>query len=239
MHAPEMCAARDFNAAAVDLLAAADCVGCHRPGPALCPPCATELEALPHRTQPSPCPVGLPAVFAVAEYDGVARSALIAHKEQARLALARPLGRALALSVFGVVAAQQDFGVGLPCVHLVPVPSRRRSVIERGHDPLLRMTKECAKALKAASIGTTVQPVLAVARQVRDQAGLSAQERADNVGGAFALKRRRRLDGQPVVVVDDIVTTGVTASEACRVLRGGGAHVLGVAVVAATARSRG
>ncbi|MBA2443821.1 MAG: ComF family protein [Nocardioidaceae bacterium] len=175
-------------------------------------------------------------MFAVAVYDGVARSALVAHKEQARLSLSKPLGRALALSVFGVLAAQSDRGTALRVLHLVPAPSSRRTVISRGHDPLLRMTNECAKALRAASVHAIVAPVLAAARPVRDQAGLSARQRADNLGGAFAFKGRRGLDGRAVVVVDDIVTTGATAAEACRVLGLVGADVLGVAVVAATAR---
>lgn len=238
IHAGRMSPRHALGSAAADLLAAAACVGCGRAGCAICPECAAELEGLPYRTRPSPCPVGLPAVFAVAAYDGVVRSALVAHKEQARLSLSKPLGRALALSVFGVLAAQGDRRTALRMVYLVPAPSSRRTVISRGHDPLLRMTKECAKALRAAFVHAIVAPALAVARPVRDQAGLSARQRADNLDGAFACKGRPGLDGRPVVVVDDIVTTGATASEACRALDVVGADVLGVAVVAATARNR-
>lgn len=229
---------KQLSAAALDLLAAAECVGCRRPGPSLCAACDSELAALPYRTQPSPCPAGLPAVFVVAAYDGLARSALVAHKEQARYGLAKPLGSALSLSVLSVLAAPRDSATPVPLVHLVPAPSRRRIVIQRGHDPLLRMTRECARTLRSAAVPATVDAVLLVTRHVRDQAGLSAHERADNLSGAFAVKGCRHLEGRAVVVVDDIVTTGSTAAEACRVLRAAGADVLGVAAVAATSRRK-
>ena len=55
---------------------------------------------------------GLPPVWAVAAYDGAVRAALIAHKEQGRLSLAKPLGRALALSVMGLLSSCADVGAG-------------------------------------------------------------------------------------------------------------------------------
>lgn len=231
-----MASLSNLNAAALDLLAAAECAGCQRPGQLLCSACGSALAALPYRTQPSPCPIGLPKVYVVAAYDGVARSALVAHKEEARLGLAKPLGRALSSSVLGVLAASRGRGTRVPHVYLVPAPSRRLVVIRRGHDPLLRMARECIRALRSVAVPATLQAVLSVRRRVQDQAGLSAQERADNLSGAFAVKSRRYLEGRAVVVVDDIVTTGATAAEACRALRAAGADVLGVAAVAATAR---
>lgn len=222
----------DLVTASADLLLGGTCVGCERPGPALCLRCATCLERLPFRARPSPEPLGLPTVCAVAAYDGVVKAAVLAHKEHNRLTLARPLARALALSVWAVLAR-----AGRPCglLTIVPVPSSRRTSRERGQDPLLRITRECGRYLRRTGLTAVVDPALTLVRPVSDQAGLSATERQANVELAFAVKRRRCFAG-PVVVADDICTTGATAVEATRALTEAGAEVLGVAVLAATQR---
>jgi predicted amidophosphoribosyltransferase len=221
-----------YLAASLDLLLGGTCVGCARPGSGLCPECGACLEGLPRRVSPTPAPPGLPATFAVATYEAVAQAALLAHKEQGRLSLARPLGRALALSCLAVLTTCAH---GAEQVRLVPVPSAAGRVRERGHDPLLRVARECRRALRAAGVTASVESVLRIVRPLEDQAGLSAPQRHANLQGAFAVGRSRPLVGA-VVVVDDIVTTGATATEACRSLRVAGASVVGVAVVAATAR---
>jgi predicted amidophosphoribosyltransferase len=223
-----------YLAASLDLLLGGTCVGCARPGPALCSQCGACLEGLPFRVSPTPPPAGLPATFAVARYEAVAQAALLAHKEQGRLSLARPLGRALAVSCFAVLTVWADQAEQ---VRLVPVPSAGARVRERGHDPLLRVARTCRRAMRAAGVNATVEPVLRIVRPLLDQAGLSAPQRHANLAGAFEVGRNLPLRGA-VVVVDDIVTTGATAAEACRALSAGGASVIGVAVVAATARRR-
>ena len=235
-----MGSSRDLMAASVDLFLGGACVGCQRPGPALCLCCASSLDRLPFEARPSPSPPGLPLVLAVAEYGGLVKAALVAHKEEARLSLARPLGRTLALSVFGVLSRSNPLSAGWSpgVVTLVPAPSARRTVRERGHDPMLRITRECGRALRKAGVAAVVDPALRVDRPVVDQAGLSAAERAANLAGAFAARTRRRLDGRCIVIVDDICTTGATAAEAARATSAAGATVLGVGVIAATPRRR-
>jgi predicted amidophosphoribosyltransferase len=230
---------RDFTGAASDLLFGSRCVGCRRAGPSLCLVCRAELEQIPFVAWPTPCPAGLPRPFAVSEYAGVARAAVVAHKESGALSLAGPLGRALSLSVMAILAASQEGFGDAGRVRLVPPPSSAATVRERGHDPLARIVKACIRALRAAGISSMSAPVLDRARQIADQAGLSATERAANLDGAFVLRRRAaaRVAGQPVVVVDDVLTTGATAAEVVRALAPVGARVLGIAVIAATQRT--
>jgi predicted amidophosphoribosyltransferase len=175
----------------------------------------------------------MPRTFAVAEYSGTVKAALLAHKEDGLLSLARPLGRALALSVFAALARELRTSTGEP-VALVPVPSRRQVTRARGYDPLLAMTRAARTALRRAGLTAYVSPVLRVVRDVADQSGLDAPARAANLSGAFAAREVRT--GRLIVVVDDIITTGATALEATRALTAAGVPVTGVAVVAATRR---
>jgi len=202
----------------LDLVLPRLCAGCLAPGRTLCGRCCALLSGpRPHR--PDPCPPGLPPLVAAASYAGPVRAALLAHKEDGRLGLARPLGRALA----GAVVTLAVEAV------LVPVPSAPEAVRLRGQDHARRLA-----AAAAREAGLCSRSLLVQARRTADQSGLDAGQRADNLRGA--LRARQRLDGLPVVLVDDVVTTGATLAEAARALRAAGADVRGAAVVAATLR---
>jgi ComF family protein len=63
-------------------------------------------------------------------------------------------------------------------------------------------------------------------RATSPQAGLTSAERRKNVLGAFAVKNTARLNGMRLLLVDDVLTTGATASACARALkRAGAAHV--------------
>ena len=65
--------------------------------------------------------------------------------------------------------------------------------------------------------------VLQLKREVRDQVGLSARERQENLSDAFATTKR--LSGS-VLIVDDVVTTGATIVNAAKALRIAGAQTI-------------
>ena len=145
------------------------------------------------RVRPEPVPPGLPEVRAATAYQDAPRAVLLAHKERGALWLARPLGVALAQAVrvmggagpagpraVATWATERPPTAGLgppdspsagpPAVRgrrpllLVPVPSARRAVVARGHDPTRRIALTAAAVLRRAGLPVRV---LAVLRQQR------------------------------------------------------------------------
>jgi predicted amidophosphoribosyltransferase len=161
----------------------------------------------------------------------VLRGLINAHKERQALGLTGVLGARLAGSI-QVLLTELGHGAGQPVV-LVPVPSAARVVRQRGFDATLAMARSAAARLRGR-YPTSVAAALVQQRGVRDQAGLDARARQANLAGGFRL--RAPVPTLPTVLVDDLVTTGSSLSEAARVLRSAHVPLLGAATVAATER---
>ncbi|EST22311.1 hypothetical protein N566_26695 [Streptomycetaceae bacterium MP113-05] len=228
-----------------DLVLPGGCAGCGalRASRRLCDHCRQRLRRpRARRVRPSSAPEGLPAVHAALSYADEARSVLLAHKERGALPLAEPLGFALAGGVRAAVAAGGRGPAG--SLLLVPVPSARRSVAARGHDPVRRIALAAATVLRRDGVAARMAPVLRQRRIVADQTALTADGRAVNLRGALETAPGSGLllspDGPSaveIVVVDDLITTGASLAEASRAV----AELTGrpplAAVVAAPARS--
>lgn len=127
----------------------------------------------------------------------------------------------------------QSAGSPANAVVLVPVPSAPAAVRDRGFDATWALAKRAARMLQR-QMPVRSGRLLRQARPMRDQAGLNADQRATNLQGAF--RAATVVPGQLVIVVDDVVTTGSSLTEATRALREGGHRVVGAATVAATRR---
>ncbi|MCW2809926.1 MAG: hypothetical protein JWP61_384 [Friedmanniella sp.] len=187
--------------------------------------------------------------MAAGPYDEVLRNLVAAYKERQALHLTPVLGRRLALSLTTLLDGAAPVRVRAGPVLVVPVPSAAHAVRERGFDATGALARRAARLLPPA-YAATVWPVLVQRRGVADQAGLGADARSANLRGAVRLARGpvlgRRLGagglvadrppGAPVVLVDDVVTTGSSLAESARVLRAAGYPVLGAATVGATLR---
>lgn len=104
---------------------------------------------------------------------------------------------------------------------VVPTPTtagRRRS---RGYNQAELLAGEVA-----ARLGLELRPSLVRAADGRSQTALTPAERRENVRGVFApaAGRGARVEGEDVLLVDDVLTTGATAGEAASALTTMGAR---------------
>lgn len=200
-----------------DLALGRRCLQCDEPGPPWCDGCLNAVLDVHHRRTPSGR-----IVVSAARYAAPVQRAVLSHKEHGHLALARPLGRLLAAAAEGV----RDTGLAAPPA-LVPVPSTRAASRLRGQDHARRLARSAA-----AVTGVGTRWALTWGRPVDDQAGLTVQGRATNVGDAMRAAPPSRSRGA-AWIVDDVMTTGATLDEAARALTASGWVVAGISVVAA------
>jgi ComF family protein len=194
-------------------------------GPEACPRCGQGLgPGAPDVSRCPDCRHRAPAfdgASAWGPYRDALRDLVLQLKFGGERVLADELGRLLGARL----AADPRFG---DVDVLVPVPLDPATEGDRGYNQ---------SALLAEALGRRLgRPVethaLAKARATAPQATLDAARRAENVAGAFAAARPDGLRGRRVLLVDDVMTTGATASEAATVLKSAGAKTVLVAVVA-------
>lgn len=247
---------------AVDLLDfffPATCPACEKLLPVndetpFCPACAENLTPLPAGHCPrcalpfgattssvhlcADCSRRMPAyqrVFAAGLYAGSLKQAIQRFKYEGGVDLDRCLARLLIQQLADVPLEGENL--------LVPVPLHPQHLRKRGYNqslllakvllPVLRVRQRQARFKTAGTV--RLEPDLL--RRVTDghhQQGLSARQRVLNLRGAIIFTRR--LQGENLILVDDVMTTGATVSACAQALLDAGAARVLVAVVARTPR---
>lgn len=165
---------------------------------------------------------------AYGSYDGGLRELIHLLKyEQVRPA-ANVLGRMLAEVIAGLAPGLSD------TVLVVPVPLHARKLRQRGFNQSQLIAQVALKLMQSGDRLALDTKVLERVRETQSQIGLTRHQRRENMRGAFAVTHPDAVAGREVLLVDDVLTTGTTASECARILRRAGTAKVWVATVART-----
>jgi ComF family protein len=151
---------------------------------------------------------GFDQVYSFGAYEGTLRKLIHVFKFEGVRTLQRPLGSLLAQ----VLPREMSFDA------IVPMPLHWRRRWERGFNQSELLAREIARRWQ-----TPVQNPVRRRKATAPQAGLTSSQRRKNVQGAFEAKQGCRLDRMHILLIDDVLTTGATASACARALKRAGA----------------
>ena len=153
-------------------------------------------------------------------YNEKSSPAILKFKYGGRKAFALPLARILAKR-FETVDIIADV------VTFVPMPKEREK--ERGYNQSFELCKEFSSLT-----GILMIDALERVKNVERQATLGRAERIKNMQGSFNAKNKQEFKNKDVLLIDDVVTTGATASECAKTLLNAGAKSVSVLSIAKT-----
>ena len=207
----------------LNLLLPSNCILCKTAGSNLCEPCQRKLNLKVSKVSRQ----GI-AGFAATTYTSQIAMLMHEFKEAQQTSLAKIFCKAM-------LPAFENFE--LQNCSMVYIPSKTKSFASRGFVPakilangLSRQIAKQHKLLVPVYGGLGFSPESA--KSIADQAALSGKDRRTNLVGTM------QANGKPprskAILIDDIVTTGSTLTEAARALGGIGVQVLGFVAFAET-----
>jgi len=164
---------------------------------------------------------GFDTAYTFGSYQDTLRRLIHLFKYSQVRPLARPLGALMARAI----PREQRFDL------IVPMPLHWKKRWSRGYNQSELLAKEIARRW-----GVPVAKMVRRVKPTSPQAGLTNSKRRLNVSGAFRMRRGATLKGLRVLLIDDVLTTGATASACASVLKRAGASHVAVAAVARTER---
>jgi len=210
-----------------DLIFPRKCFGCGKEGRYICDLCLAKVKTpkaiCPMCERPaidgmthSGCkkPLGLDGLTSPWEYDGVIRKAILALKYKYATDVVDELIGYL------VTSLKDKLVPNAQC--LVPVPLHWYRENFRGFN----QSEEIGKLVAKEMGWKFISDLLTRKKSATPQTELKGEERTKNIQGVFSLNPRYQpsvINHWPLVIFDDVYTTGSTLKEACKVLKRGGA----------------
>ena len=203
--------------AALDFLLPLYCVGCRREGRGICRECMSAVSELRAYCQvcarpgeASPCrrcsttPLPIVGIRAAYPFEGAVRSAVHAFKYRNYRALAPQLADILARRLEGAF---------IPATLIVPVPMHPRRERSRGYNQAALLASELARLTGIPSGKDVLKRVVDSPPQVQRGSMAARMEIAEGTFEATA-----SVEGEAVLLIDDVVTTGSTMSACAKAL---------------------
>ena len=205
-----------------ELIFPSRCLGCRQLGIGICSECRASWHPHIYRSNVFASGISFPVYSAVA-YSPVAQKVLLGAKEAALHDADQLIHQALTHSL---AYFYSEIGIA----DLVPIPSRKINTRKRGRDFILEQTYELSQ-----QPSVQVRAILSHARRVKDQTTLNSRSREINLSQSMKCANQVESSNIPVIIIDDLVTSGATLREAGRALSAAGYKVIG-AVTACVAK---
>jgi ComF family protein len=171
---------------------------------------------------------------AYGSYEGSLRELIHLLKYNGVRPAANVLGQLLAETLAALEPDFEQLSFEHPPILVIPVPLYKGKRRQRGFNQAELIARAALRLRPASEHMQIVPDILVRTRDTASQIGLTSHQRRANLRGAFSVARAAEVTGRQVILVDDVYTTGATATECAHVLRRAGASNVRVATVART-----
>ncbi len=193
----------------------------------ICEKCAREIGFYKNSIVPLDLPVELQnfcdGILCVGKYSESLKESLRKFKFSNKPSYYRMFGKLLALKVENT-AQIAHFDI------IVPVPLHISKQKQRGYNQAELIAEQVAKALEI----TCEKNLLIKSSATKSQSMLKKTERILNLEDAFMVVNEKLIAKKNILLIDDIVTTGSTVNQCCKVLKKAGAEKVIAGVIATT-----
>ncbi|MCC6932182.1 MAG: ComF family protein [Deltaproteobacteria bacterium] len=175
----------------------------------ICPDCLGNLRYAPDKIE-----LKTMSIFSFYDYNRLASRLLRLYKYSGHYQMASFFARLL------ISGIEQNKDISLADQNLIiPIPSPPKRQQQRGYNHVGLIAREISRHFHAPYSLSAIS----VKKTVRQQAGLNYSQRLQNLSCAFAVNNSI-VSGRRVILIDDVVTTGATVTEAARALMAAGAQ---------------